>query len=34
MENSNSKPSFDTVTEPLRWLGEQGFTKDFNMAED
>jgi len=34
MENPNSKPSFDTVTEALRWLGEQGFTKDFNIAED
>lgn len=34
MDNTNSKPSFDTVTEALNWLGEQGFTKDLNLAED
>jgi hypothetical protein len=34
MENTNSTPSFDTVTEALSWLGEQGFTKDLNLAED
>lgn len=34
MENLNQQPSFDTVTEALFWLSEQGFTKDFNIAED
>ncbi|KQB40012.1 hypothetical protein [Flavobacterium aquidurense] len=34
MENIHQKPSFDTVTEALKWLSEQGFTKDFNIAED
>jgi hypothetical protein len=34
MENPNQQPSFDTVTEALLWLNNQGFTKDFNIAED
>ncbi|MBF4515541.1 phosphoribosylpyrophosphate synthetase [Flavobacterium sp. ANB] len=34
MENPNQQPSFDTVTEALLWLSNQGFTKDFNIAED
>jgi hypothetical protein len=34
MENPSQQPSFDTVTEALFWLNDQGFTKDFNIAED
>jgi len=34
MEYSNSRPSFDTVTEALQWLDKQGFTEDFNLNEN
>ncbi|WP_235894367.1 phosphoribosylpyrophosphate synthetase [Flavobacterium zepuense] len=28
----NLQPSFDTVTETLTWLRNEGFTRDFNLA--
>ena len=30
----NNQPSFDTVTEALQWLNQQGFSHDFNLDED
>lgn len=30
----NNQPVFDTVTEALHWLNEQGFTADFNLKSD
>jgi hypothetical protein len=30
----NKYPAFDTVTEALHWLNEQGFTVDFNLEHD
>lgn len=32
--NSSQQPSFDTVTESLQWLAEQGFTENFNLDEN
>ena len=34
MQYKNQQPSFDTVTEALQWLGNEGFTHDFNLDED
>ena len=31
---SFQQPSFDTVTEALQWLGQQGFTENFNLDEN
>jgi len=32
--NNNQQPSFDTVTEALQWLNNEGFSHDFNLDED
>lgn len=32
--NASQQPSFDTVTEALQWLTEQGFTENFNLDEN
>ncbi|QOG04539.1 phosphoribosylpyrophosphate synthetase [Flavobacterium sp. MDT1-60] len=32
--NSFQQPSFDTVTEALQWLYQQGFTENFNLDEN
>lgn len=34
MQQSNSIPSFDTITEALNWLKDQGYTHDFNLDND
>jgi hypothetical protein len=31
---SLQQPSFDTVTEALQWLNNQGFTENFNLDEN
>lgn len=31
---NHNQPSFDTVTEALGWLRQQGFTVDFNLSEN
>lgn len=30
----NTYPTFDTVTEALQWLNDQGFTHDLNLEKD
>jgi hypothetical protein len=32
--NPIQQPSFDTVTEALQWLKDQGFTENFNLDEN
>jgi len=34
MEHQKQQPSFDTVTEALNWLKQEGFTQDFNLNND
>lgn len=31
---NTQQPAFDTVTEALSWLTDQGFTHDFNLDEN
>ena len=30
----STQPSFDTVTEALQWLNQEGFTENFNLDEN
>lgn len=32
--SSIQQPAFDTVTEALQWLTQQGFTENFNLDEN
>lgn len=32
--SSFQQPSFDTVTEALQWLNQQGFTENFNLDQN
>ena len=32
--NALQQPSFDTVTEALQWLNQQGFTENFNLDQN
>lgn len=30
----DTQPAFDTVTEALQWLTQEGFTENFNLDEN